>query len=52
MSKKKNKSNIKLGFLNEINSIDKKLKRFKNDKEKCSALISKRNNLRAKLKGS
>jgi len=52
MSKKKGKTNIKLELLNELNSINKRLKRFKNDAEKCSSLISKRNNLRAKLKGS
>mgnify|MGYP003630852196 CR=1 FL=1 len=52
MSKRKGKTNIKLELLNELNSINKRLKRFKNDTEKCSSLISKRNNLRAKLKGS
>lgn len=52
MSKKKGKTNVKLGILNELNSIDKRLKRFKNDAEKCSSLKSKRDNLRAKLKGS
>ena len=52
MSKKKGKTNVRLGILNELNSIDKRLKRFKNDAEKCSSLISKRDNLRAKLKGS
>ena len=52
MSKKKGKTNVRLGILNELNSIDKRLKRFKNEAEKCSSLISKRDNLRAKLKGS
>jgi hypothetical protein len=50
MSKKKGKTNIRLGILNEINYIDKKLKRFKNDEEKVSSLTSKRNSLRNKLK--
>ena len=31
MSKKKGKTNAKLALLNEINAIDKRLKRFKNE---------------------
>ena len=50
MSKKKGNTNRRLEALNEINYIDKKLKRFKNDEEKVSALTSKRNTLRSKLK--
>ena len=50
MSKKKGNTNRKLEILNEINYIDKKLKRFKNDEEKVSTLTSKRNTLRSKLK--
>ncbi len=50
MSKKKGKTNIKLALLNEINAIDKRLKRFKNDEEQISQLISKRNTIRNKLK--
>ena len=50
MSKKKGITNRKLEALNEINYIDKKLKRFKNDEEKVSSLMSKRDSLRAKLK--
>lgn len=50
MSKKKGKTNIRLEILNEINYIDKKLKRFKNDEEKITTLSSKRNILRSKLK--
>ena len=50
MSKKKEKTNIKLAILNEINHIDKRLKRFKNDKEETSKLISRRNILKNKLK--
>jgi hypothetical protein len=52
MSKRKGKTNIKLGILNELNSINKRLKRFKNDAEKCSSLASKKDTLRGKLKGS
>ena len=51
MSKKKGNTNRKLEMLNEINQIDKKLKRHKkNDGEKVISLISKRNTLRSKLK--
>ena len=50
MSKKKGKTNIKLALLNEINAIDKRLKRFKNDEEKVSQLMSKRDTVRNKLK--
>ena len=50
MSKKKGKTNLKLATLDEINQIDKRLKRFKNDEEKVTTLMSKRNNLRSKLK--
>ena len=42
MSKKKGNTNRKLEALNEINYIDKKLKRFKNDEEKVSSLMSKK----------
>ena len=50
MSRRKGKTNVRLAALDEINQIDKRLKRFKNDEEKVTALISKRNNLRSKLK--
>ena len=50
MSRRKGKTNIRLATLDEINQIDKRLKRFKNDEEKVAALTSKRNNLRNKLK--
>ena len=50
MSKRKEKTNIKLEILNEINQTDKRLKRFKNNKEKVSTLTSRRNILRSKLK--
>ena len=50
MSKRKGKTNIKLEILSEINQIDKRLKRFKNNEEKVSTLTSKRNTLRSKLK--
>ena len=50
MSKRKGKTNIKLEILSEINQIDKRLKRFKNNEEKVSTLTSKRNTLRTKLR--
>ena len=50
MSKRKEKTNRKLEILNEINQIDKRLKRFKNNEEKVSTLSSRRNTLRTKLK--
>jgi len=50
MSRRKGKTNVRLAALDEINQIDKRLKRFKNNEEKVIALMSKRNNLRNKLK--
>ena len=50
MSKRKEKTNIRLEILNEINQIDKRLKRFKNNEEKVITLTSRRNTLRSKLK--
>ena len=50
MSKRKEKTNRKLEILNEINQIDKRLKRFKNNEEKVLTLSSRRNTLRTKLK--
>ena len=50
MSRRKGKTNIRLGILDEINQIDKRLKRFKNDEEKVTTLNSKRKTLTNKLK--
>ena len=51
MSRRKNGINKqKLAKLNEINLIDKRLKRFKNNEEKTSQLMSKSNTLRQQLK--
>ena len=50
MSKKKERTNIKLGILNEINYIDKKMKKFKKNEEETSKLLSKRKTLTNKLK--
>jgi|TARA_R100000458_G_C8056890_1_gene101580 hypothetical protein len=52
MSKRNGRNKIKLSYLDEINKIDKRLKRKKvrdNDSEK-SKLISRRDTLRQKLK--
>ena len=50
MSKRNAKNKAKLALLNEINIIDKRLKRFKNDEDKVSQLKSKRDTIRTKLK--
>ena len=50
MSKRNAKNKAKLALLNEINSIDKRLKRFKNDEEKTTQLMSRRDTVRSKLK--
>ena len=52
MSKRNGRNKIRLGYLDEINQIDKRLKRKKvreNESER-SKLISKRDLLRNKLK--
>jgi|TARA_R110002167_G_scaffold11802_1_gene51082 hypothetical protein len=50
MSKRNAKNKVKLALLNEINQTDKKLKRYKNNEEETSKLMSRRNTLRSKLK--
>ena len=52
MSGRKGKTNMKLAVLDEINQIDRRLKKSKirNDEEETSKLMSKRNTLREKLK--
>ena len=50
MSKRKERTNIRLVILDEINQIDKRLKRFKNNEEKVTTLTSKRKTLTNKLK--
>ena len=52
MSGRKGKTNIKLATLNEINQIDRRLKKSKirNNEEETSKLMSQRNKLREKLK--
>ena len=50
MSKRKERTNIKLETLNEINHIDRRMKRVKKDEEERSKLLKKRELLRNKLK--
>ena len=50
MSKRKERTNIKLNYLNEINYIDERLKKKKNKEEEKSKLLKKRELLTNKLK--
>ena len=52
MSRRKAKTNIKLKILNEINQIDKRMKKAwkKDNPEERSKLMSKRETLKSKLK--
>ena len=51
MSKRNGKNKAKIAVLNEINLIDKKIKRSRdNDTEKTVMLMSRRDTLRTKLK--
>ena len=52
MSKRNAKNKTKLAVLDEINQIDRRLKKSKirNDEEETSKLMSQRNKLREKLK--
>ena len=52
MSKRNARNKTKLAVLDEINQIDRRLKKskIKNSEEETSKLMSKRNTLREKLK--
>ena len=52
MSKRKEKTNIRLEILNEINQIDKRLKKrkIKENKVEIGKLLSRRNVLTSQLK--
>tara|TARA_R110002049_G_scaffold172068_1_gene338893 strand:+ start:1047 stop:1205 length:159 start_codon:yes stop_codon:yes gene_type:complete len=50
MSKRNGRNKARVAVLNEINYIDKRAKRFKNDDDELSRLKSRRNSLRSKLK--
>ena len=50
MGKANARNKIKKSYLNEINYIDKRIKRVKNNEEEISKLLRKRNELKIKLK--
>ena len=52
MSSRNAKNKAKVAILDEINQIDRRLKKAKirNNEEETSKLVSKRNTLRSKLK--
>ena len=50
MGKGNARNKIKKSYLNEINQIDRRVKRIKNDEEERSTLLKKRELLRNKLK--
>tara|TARA_B100000287_G_C20260743_1_gene633889 strand:+ start:108 stop:275 length:168 start_codon:yes stop_codon:yes gene_type:complete len=54
MSKRNGKNKTRLAYLDEINQIDKRLKKRKvrESEEETSKLVSKRNTIRQRLKTS
>ena len=50
MGKRNERNKIKKSYLDEINQIDRRMKRVKNDEEETSKLLRKRDELRNKLK--
>ena len=50
MGKRNARNKIKKSYLEEINYIDRRMKRVKNDEEETSKLLSKRNKIRNQLK--
>ena len=50
MGKRNAKNKIKKSYLDEINYIDRRLKRVKDNEEETSKLLSKRNKIRNQLK--
>ena len=50
MGKGNARNKIKKSYLDEINQIDRRIKRIKNDEEERSKLLKKRNELKIKLK--
>ena len=50
MSKRNARNKIRISYLDEINQIDRRLKRVKNNEEETSKLLSKRNKIRNQLK--
>ena len=50
MGKRNARNKIKKSYLDEINQIDRRMKRVKNNEEETSKLLSKRNKIRNQLK--
>ena len=50
MGKANARNKIKKSYLDEINYIDRRMKRVKNDEEETSKLLGKRNKIRERLK--
>ena len=50
MGKRNARNKIKKSHLEEINYIDRRMKRVKNDEEETSKLLNKRNKIRNQLK--
>ena len=50
MGKRNARNKIKISYLEEINYIDRRMKRVKNDEEERSKLLKKRKTLTNKLK--
>jgi len=50
MGKRNARNKIRISYLDEINQIDRRMKRVKNDEEETSKLLRKRELLTSKLK--
>ena len=50
MGKRNARNKIKKSYLDEINQIDRRMKRVKNNEEETSKLLSKRNKIKNQLK--
>ena len=50
MGKRNARNKIRVSYLDEINQIDRRLKRVKDNEEETSKLLSKRNKIRNQLK--
>ena len=50
MGKRNARNKIRISYLDEINQIDRRMKRVKNNEEETSKLLSKRNKIKNQLK--
>ena len=50
MGKRNARNKIRISYLEELNYIDRRLKKVKKDEEETSKLLSKRSKIREKLK--